>query len=64
MRREIEELLKSEVTGYQIEKATGVRQSTISNIRLGKSSLDTLPFAKAEALYNFAINSADETKKQ
>lgn len=64
MRREIEELLKSEVTGYKIEKETGVRQSTISNLRLGKSSLDKLPFAKAEALYKFAINSADETKNK
>ncbi|RAI79654.1 XRE family transcriptional regulator [Macrococcoides goetzii] len=64
MRKEIELLLSSNITGYQIEKETGVRQSTISNIRLGKSSLDTLPFAKAEALYNFAINSADDTKNK
>lgn len=53
MRKEIEELLSSEITGYQIEKETGVRQSTISNIRLGKSKLDTLPFGQAEKLYKF-----------
>ena len=53
MRKEIEKLLESDVTGYQIEKESGVRQSTISNLRLGKRTLDTLPLATAEKLQKY-----------
>ena len=64
MREEIEKLLSSDLTGYQIEKGTGVRQSTISNLRLGKSNLDTLPFANAEKLYKFYIDNSSKLSKK
>ena len=42
MRKQIEELLKSEVTGYRIAKKTGIGESVISNLRSGKRNLDNI----------------------
>uniref|UniRef100_UPI00214DA385 hypothetical protein n=1 Tax=Staphylococcus haemolyticus TaxID=1283 RepID=UPI00214DA385 len=53
MRKQIEELLKSEVTGYSIAKKTGIGESVISNLRSGKRNLDNISLKNAELLYNY-----------
>ncbi|WP_310732016.1 hypothetical protein [Staphylococcus haemolyticus] len=53
MRKQIEELLKSEVTGYRIAKKTGIGESVISNLRSGKRNLDNISLKNAELLYNY-----------
>ncbi|MDN8760359.1 hypothetical protein Q0M59_18480, partial [Staphylococcus aureus] len=53
MRKQIEELLKSEVTGYRIAKKTGIGESVISNLRSGKRNLDNISLKNAELLAQF-----------
>lgn len=55
MRKEIEELLNSDVSGYKIFKATGVSQSVISDLRKGKRSLDNISLLNAERLYTYQL---------
>lgn len=55
MRKEIQELLDSDMTGYKIFKATGVSQSVISDLRKGKRSLDNLSLLNAERLYEYQL---------
>lgn len=55
MRKTIEKLLSSDVTGYKIEMNTGVRQSNISEIRNGKRQLDNLSLKNAEKLYEYQV---------
>lgn len=64
MRKEINALLDSTMTGYQIEKQTAVRQSTISNLRRGKSTIDRLPFSTAETVYKFWLRETSINKKR
>lgn len=52
MREQIEKLLNSDITGYQIYKKTGLSQSIISEFRSGKRELDNLSLKNAEKLYN------------
>lgn len=51
MRKEIEKLLNSDITGYRIYKDTGLSQSIISEFRSGKRELDNLSLKNAEKLY-------------
>ncbi|MCH4503446.1 hypothetical protein [Staphylococcus haemolyticus] len=53
MRKQIEELLNSEVTGYRIAKKTGIGESVISNLRSGKRNLDNISLKNAELLAQF-----------
>ncbi|WP_181396208.1 XRE family transcriptional regulator, partial [Staphylococcus pseudintermedius] len=53
MRREIIELLNSNISAYKISKDTGVNEATIKQLRLGKSKLDRLGLLNAEKLYNY-----------
>nr|WP_244972251.1 hypothetical protein [Mammaliicoccus lentus] len=56
MRKQIEKLLKSDVTGYRIAKKTGLGESLVSNLRNGKRSLDDLSLKSAELLAEFKQN--------
>lgn len=56
MRKQIEELLKSDVTGYRIAKKTGLGESLVSNLRNGKRSLNDLSLKSAELLFEFKQN--------
>lgn len=56
MRKQIENLLKSDVTGYRIAKKTGLGESLVSNLRNGKRSLDDLSLKSAELLVEFKQN--------
>lgn len=49
----IEELIKSSITAYQIEKDTGVSRTTISRIRTGKASIENLSFENAAKLTDY-----------
>ncbi|MDT0672874.1 hypothetical protein [Staphylococcus chromogenes] len=49
----IKSLLESNVTSYQIEKATGVSRAKIGRLRNGKNKIDDLTLDTAEKLYNY-----------
>jgi len=57
MRKEIKELLDSEVTAYAIAKATKIPVSTMtvlkSSVKNRDEKLDNLSFKNAEKLYNY-----------
>lgn len=55
MRKEIEKLLKSDLTSNCIATETGVEQSTIHRLRFGERTLDNLELKQCEKLYDFAI---------
>ncbi|OHS67510.1 XRE family transcriptional regulator, partial [Staphylococcus sp. HMSC73A05] len=42
------ELIKSDITGYQIHKQTGVAQYVISQLRQGKREVDNLTLNTTE----------------
>lgn len=52
-KKTIEKLFKSNITGYQISKATGISQNVISGIRNGKRQIDNLTLGTTEKLYEF-----------
>ncbi|MDM5343779.1 hypothetical protein G0X83_06875, partial [Staphylococcus aureus] len=45
---------KSDITGYQIHKQTGVAQYVISQLRQGKREVDNLTLNTTEKLYKYA----------
>lgn len=51
--KEIEELLKSDVTDYRISKDTGITLSVIQNYRNGKYALDNMTLKIAKKLYEY-----------
>ncbi|MDO5375985.1 hypothetical protein [Staphylococcus rostri] len=53
LRKEIEKLLESNISGYKISKETGVSQGRISDLRNGKRSLDGISLGTAEKLYKY-----------
>jgi len=53
IRKQIEWLLGSEVTGYEIERETGVARTTISQLRKGDANIDNITLAKAEKLAEY-----------
>ena len=55
----VEWLTESEITGYEIEKETGVARTTISQLRKGDANIDNITLVKAEKLAEYA-----ETKKE
>ena len=56
MRKEIEALLASNKTAYEIAQATGMSPSNIADLRTGKRKLDNVTLANAEKLYDYQIN--------
>ncbi|MCG7340135.1 hypothetical protein MHZ36_12635 [Staphylococcus sp. ACRSN] len=54
LRIEIQKLLDSEMTGYKINKATGLSQTIISGLRNGKRDIDNLTLKNAEVLAAFS----------
>lgn len=48
------ELIKSDITGYQIHKQTDVAQYVISQLRQGKREVDNLTLNTTEKLYSYA----------
>lgn len=57
MRKEIEQLLDSEVTAYAISKATKIPVSTMttlkSSIKNREEKINNISFKNAEKLYNY-----------
>lgn len=53
-KRMIIELIESDITGYQINKETGVAQYVISQLRQGKREVDNLTLNTTEKLYEYA----------
>ncbi|KAA9233551.1 MULTISPECIES: hypothetical protein [Aerococcus] len=50
----IEELLKSDITSYQISKATGIATQSLDNYRKYDSKLENMRLGIALKLYNYA----------
>ncbi len=48
------ELIKSDITGYQSHKQTGVAQYVISQLRQGKREVDNLTLNTTEKRYSYA----------
>lgn len=55
MRKEIEALIFSDVSCYDIYVHTGIKQGTISDIKAGYLTIDSMPYIDAERLYNYAL---------
>lgn len=53
MRKEIEALLKSDISAYRIAKETGVAQSKISGLRAGTIKIENLTLAIAKRLSDY-----------
>ena len=54
LRKQIEKLLDSKITGYRIYKDTGLSQTIISEFRTGKRNLDNISLKNAEILAEYA----------
>ena len=63
MRKEIESLLASDKTAYEIAQATGMSPSNITDLRNGKRKLDNVTLANAEKLYDYQINGSLRTNE-
>ena len=61
MRKEIEKLLASDKTAYEIAQATGMSPSNITDLRVGKRKLDNVTLANAEKLYDYQMNGSTGT---
>lgn len=55
MRKVIEELLASDITGYRMWKDAGIDQATTSRLRTGDRKLDGISLSLAERYYNYAM---------
>lgn len=56
MRKEIEKLLASDKTAYEIAQAAGMSPSNITDLRNGKRQLDNITLVKVEKLYDYQVN--------
>ena len=56
MRKEIEALLASDKTAYEIAQATGMSPSNITDLRVGKRKIDNITLANAEKLHDYQVN--------
>ena len=63
MRKEIEKLLASDKTAYEIAQATGMSPSNIADLRSGKRNLDNITLTNAEKLYDYQINGSLRTQE-
>lgn len=63
MRKEIEALLASDKTAYEIAQATGMSPSNITDLRVGKRKIDNITLANAEKLHDYQVNSSLRTEE-
>lgn len=56
MRKEVEDLLRSDLSAYRISKEANVPYMTINDLINGKSSIDNAKFSTVEKLYNYSIS--------
>lgn len=56
----IEALLSSNISGYEIEKRTGISRSTIHYLRIGKRDIDNMSWKNAEKLHNLSLSLKSE----
>ena len=63
MRKEIEALLASDKTAYEIAQATGMSPSNIADLRNGKRKLDNITLVNAEKLHDYQVNSSLRTEE-
>ena len=63
MRKEIESLLASDKTAYEIAQATGMSPSNITDLRVGKRKIDNITLANAEKLHDYQVNSSLRTNE-
>lgn len=63
MRKEIEALLASDKTAYEIAQATGMSPSNITDLRVGKRKIDNITLANAEKLHDYQINGSLRTNE-
>lgn len=64
MRKQIEALLKSNISTSAIAKGAGLPWSTVANLRSGKTNLDKMSLLTAEKLYKYAKEEELEMKKE
>lgn len=55
MRKEIEALIFSDVSCYDIYVHTGISQGLIGDIKAGYLTIDSMPYVDAERLYHYAM---------
>lgn len=55
MRQQIQNLLNSDITSYEISKETGVSNSVLSRLRSGEREIGKLTLETAEKLYQFEM---------
>ena len=55
MRKVIQELLESSISTSAISQGAGVPQTTVSDLRKGKTSMNKMALLTAEKLYKFSM---------
>ncbi len=55
MRQQIQNLLNSDITSYELSKETGVSNSVLSRLRSGEREIGKLTLETAEKLYQFEM---------
>ena len=64
MRKQIEKLLKSNISTSAIAKGADLPWSTVADLRSGKTSMDKTSLLTAEKLYEYAKEEELEMKKE
>lgn len=64
MRKQIEKLLKSNISTSAIAKGADLPWSTVADLRSGKTSMDKTSLLTAEKLYKYAKEEELEMKKE
>lgn len=62
MRKEIRDLLNSNITSYEISKETGVSNSVISRLRNGEREIGKVTLETAEKLYEYEMDRIEMNK--
>lgn len=62
MRKEIRDLLNSNITSYEISKETGVSNSVISRLRNGEREIGKVTLETAEKLYEYEMEQIEMNK--
>ncbi|WP_241964519.1 hypothetical protein [Paraliobacillus zengyii] len=62
MKEDIRKLIESDITGYKINKETGISESNISRIRSGKIELGSISLDNATKLYEFYKKHKEDIK--
>lgn len=65
MKQEIKQLLKSDLTNYEIWKGSGVSSSKISDLRHEKAKINNISLRNAERLYQYyQVKFEDEIQEE